>query len=182
MGNAWTDHYQKEAQTNKMMYDMVSATYQECQAKWDALEKDKAHWTEIADLIRWARAMAKQSFDTSYGYMMNWVNYLESSSVFGSKKKVEAFVNANRNLPEWTKSAVAKWDVLTKEYGVTLTDDSNEKVEIALMADAALFDIHRYTGEKWSEAEAKSFITDICKKYEVSDGEYEAWKKVRLTS
>ncbi len=182
MGNAWTDHYQKEAQTNKMMYDMVSATYQECQAKWDALEKDKAHWTEIADLIRWARAMAKQSFDTSYGYMMNWVNYLESSSVFGSKKKVEAFVNANRNLPEWTKSAVAKWDVMAKEYGVTLTDDSNEKVEIALMADAALFDIHRYTGEKWSEAEAKSFITDICKKYEVSDGEYEDWKKVRLTS
>ncbi len=181
MGNAWTDHYQKEAQTNKMMYDMVSATYQECQAKWDALDKNTAHWTEIADAIRWARAMAKQSFDTSYRYMMNWVNYLESSSVFGAKKKVEAFVNANRGIPEWTKAAIAKWDALAKEHGVTLTDDSNEKVEIALMADAALIDIHRYIGEKWSEVEAQGLVRDICGKYEVSDEEYESWKKVRIT-
>ena len=182
MANAWTDHYQKEAQTNKTMYNMVSATYQECQAKWDALDKNTAHWTEIADAIRWARAMAKQSFDTSYGYMMNWVNYLESSSVFGAKKKVEAFVNANRNLPEWTKAAIAKWDALAKEHGVTLTDDSNERVEIALMADAALIDIHRYIGEKWSQSEAKSLISDICRKYEVSDEEYESWKKERVTN
>lgn len=65
---------------------------------------------------------------------------------------------------------------------VTLTDDSNEKEEITLMADAALIDIHGYTGEKRSEAEAKNLILDICKKYEVSDVEYEAWKKVRITS
>ena len=92
---------------------------------------------------------------------------------------MESFANANRNIADWTKAAVAKWDKIATEYGVTLVDHQKDDVEIALMADASLVDIHKYLGDKWDKNEAEKLVKKVKEKFQVSDQEYEAWKLVR---
>ena len=65
MANQWSEHYYKEAQLHKMMYDQLSQTYEQNEAQWKALNLETAHWTEIAEVIRWTNSMAKESFSTA---------------------------------------------------------------------------------------------------------------------
>jgi hypothetical protein len=179
MANAWTGHWYKEAQEQKMIHDQVSQAYEQHEAQWKMLNLDTAHWTEIAEVIRWANAMAKESFSTGYAYFTYMIEHQKEGSIFGAKKRMESFANANRNIADWTKAAVAKWDKIATEYGVTLVDHQKDDVEIALMADASLVDIHRYVGEKWDKNEAEQLVKKVKEKFHISDQEYEAWKQVR---
>lgn len=182
MANAWAGHWYKEAQEQKMIHDQVSQAYEQHEAQWKMLNLDTAHWTEIADVIRWANVMAKESFSTGYNYFTYMIEHQKEGSIFGVKKRMEAFANANRNIADWTKAAVAKWDKLATEYGVTLVNHQNENVEIALMADAALLDIYRYTGSKWDKAEAESLLRNVREKFQINDEDFAAWKKVSSIS
>jgi hypothetical protein len=179
MANAWTGHWYKEAQEQKMIHDQVSQAYEQHEAQWKMLNLDTAHWTEIAEVIRWANAMAKESFSTGYAYFTYMIEHQKEGSIFGAKKRMESFANANRNIADWTKAAVAKWDKIATEYGVTLVDHQKDDVEIALMADASLVDIHKYLGDKWDKNEAEKLVKKVKEKFQVSDQEYEAWKLVR---
>jgi len=179
MANAWTGHWYKEAQEQKMIHDQVSLAYEQHEAQWKMLNLDTAHWTEIAEVIRWANAMAKESFSTGYAYFTYMIEHQKEGSIFGAKKRMESFANANRNIADWTKAAVAKWDKIATEYGVTLVDHQKDDVEIALMADASLVDIHKYLGDKWDKNEAEKLVKKVKEKFQVSDQEYEAWKLVR---
>ena len=179
MANAWTGHWYKEAQDQKMIHDQVSQAYEQHEAQWKMLNLDTAHWTEIAEVIRWANAMAKESFSTGYAYFTYMIEHQKEGSIFGAKKRMESFANANRNIADWTKAAVAKWDKIATEYGVTLVDHQKDDVEIALMADASLVDIHKYIGDKWDKNEAELLVKMVQEKFQVSDQEYEAWKLVR---
>ena len=124
-------------------------------------------------------AMARQSFDTGYAYFVNMIEHLKSGNPFTAKKRMETFAAANKDMADWTKAAVAKWDKLASDYGVTLIDYENEAIEIALMADAAMYDILRYVGNKWDSSEADKLIKKVRDKFEVSDQEYESWKVAR---
>lgn len=179
MANAWAGHWYKEAQEQKMIYDQVSQAYEQHEAHWKMLNLDNAHWTEIAEVIRWANAMARESFSTGYNYFRFMIEHQKEGSIFGAKKRMESFANANRNIADWTKAAVAKWDKLATDYGVTLVDHEKEDVEIALMADASLVDIYRYTGSKWDKAEAKTLVKNVRDKFEISDEDFVAWIKAR---
>jgi hypothetical protein len=179
MANAWTGHWYKEAQEQKMIHDQVSQAYEQHEAQWKMLNLDTAHWTEIAEVIRWANAMAKESFSTGYAYFTYMIEHQKEGSIFGAKKRMESFANANRNIADWTKAAVVKWDKIATEYGVTLVDHQKDDVEIALMADASLVDIHKYVGDKWDKNEAEQLVKMVREKFQVSDQEYEAWKLVR---
>jgi hypothetical protein len=179
MANAWTGHWYKEAQEQKMIHDQVSQAYEQHEAQWKMLNLDTAHWTEIAEVIRWANAMAKESFSTGYAYFTYMIEHQKEGSIFGVKKRMEAFANANRIIADWTKAAVAKWDKIATEYGVTLVDHQKDDVEIALMADASLVDIYRYSGSKWDKAETVSLVRHERDKYEISDEDFAGWKKVR---
>ena len=179
MANAWAGHWYKEAQEQKMIHDQVAQAYQQHEAQWKMLNLDTTHWTEIAEVIRWANAMAKESFSTGYAYFTYMIEHQKEGSIFGAKKRMESFANANRNIADWTKAAVAKWDKLAMEYGVTLVDHEKDDVEIALLSDASLVDIFRYTGTKWNKAEAQPLIKSVREKFNISDEEFEAWKKVR---
>ena len=95
---------------------------------------------------------------------------------------MESFANANRNIADWTKAAVAKWNKIATEYGVTLVDNQKDDVEIALMADAALVDIYRYTGTKWDKTEAGSLVKRVRDKFEIGDEDFATWKKARSIS
>jgi len=123
--------------------------------------------------------MAKESFSTGYAYFTYMIEHQKEGSIFGAKKRMESFANANRNIADWTKAAVAKWDKIAMEYGVTVVDNKKDDVEIALMADASLVDIYRYLGSKWEKAEAESLVRNVRDKYEISDEDFAAWKKVR---
>jgi len=92
---------------------------------------------------------------------------------------MESFATANKGMVNWTKAAVAQWDKLAAEHGVTLIDYEKDDIEIALMADAALVDIHRYVGTKWDMNEAGQLIKKVKEKFQISDQEYEAWKPAR---
>jgi hypothetical protein len=179
MANAWAGHWYKEAQSHKMIYDQVSHAYAEHDAQWNSLNLETAHWTEIADVTRWANSMAKQSFSSGYNYFVFMIEHQKEGSIFGVKKRMEAFASANKHIADWTKAAVAKWDKLATDYGVTLVDSDNEAVEIALMADASLLDIYRYTGSKWDKTEADALIKNLLEKYQITDVEFEAWQKSR---
>ena len=179
MANAWTGHFEKEALSHKMIYDEVSQAYREHEQQWNALDLEKAHWTEIADVIRWTNEMARQSFSAGYGYFVNMIEHLKSGNPFTAKKRMESFATSNKHIADWTKAAVAQWDKVAAEYGVTLIDHKREDIEIALMADAAMLDVHRYVGIKWDKSEAESLLNTIREKFRVSDQEYENWKKVR---
>ena len=179
MANAWAGHWYKEAQEQKMIHDQVSQAYEQNEAQLKMLNLDTTHWTEIAEVIRWANAMAKESFSTGYNYLTYMIEHQKEGSIFGVKKRMESFANANRNIADWTKAAVAKWDKLATEYGVTLVDQQMDDVEIALMADAALVDIHRYTGTKWDITEAGSLVKKVRDKFEIRDEDFAAWRKAR---
>lgn len=179
MANAWTGHFEKEALSNKMIYDQVSQAYRQHEQEWNSLNLETAHWTEIADVIRWANAMAKQSFSAGYGYFVNMIEHLKSGNPFTAKKRMESFAAANKDMADWTKAAVAKWDKIAAEHGVTLIDYEKDDVEIALMADAAMVDIHKYLGSKWDKSEAEQLIKKVREKFEISDQDYEAWKTTR---
>jgi len=179
MANAWTGHFYQEAQTHKVIYDQVSQAYEQHEAQWKALNLDSAHWTDVAEVIRWANAMARESFSSGYNYMINMVEHQKEGSIFGAKKRMETFANANRHIPNWTRAAVAKWDKLATEYGVSLVDNEKDDVEIALMADAALIDIYRYTDTKWDETEAQSLIRKVREKFEISEADFTQWQKIR---
>jgi len=84
MANAWTGHFYKEAQSHKMIYDQVSQAYEQHEAQWKALNLETAHWTEIAEVIRWTNAMAKESFSTGYNYFINMIEHQKEGSFFGS--------------------------------------------------------------------------------------------------
>lgn len=182
MANAWAGHWYKEAQEQKMIYDQVSQAYEQHEAQWKALNLDTAHWTEIAEVIRWANAMARQSFSTGYNYFRFMIEHQKEGSIFGAKKRMESFANSNRNIADWTKAAVAKWDKLATEYGVTLVDYEKDDVEIALMADASLVDIYRYLGIKWDATEADSLVKTVRDKFSINDQEFSDWKKARQIS
>jgi hypothetical protein len=162
-----------------MIHDQVSQAYEQHEAQWKMLNLDTAHWTEVAEVIRWANAMAKESFSTGYAYFTYMIEHQKEGSIFGVKKRMESFANANRNIADWTKAAVAKWDKIATEYGVTLVDHQKDDVEIALMADASLVDIYRYSGSKWDKTETASLVQHVRDKYEISDEDFAAWKKVR---
>ena len=179
MANAWSGHFYKEAQQYKIIYDQVSAEYKQFESQWASLNLDTAHWAEIANVIRLANASAKQSFSTGYSYFVNMIEHQKEGSIFGVKKRMESFASANRHIADWTKAAVAKWDKLATEYGVTLVDEKNEAVDIALMADAWLLDIYRYTGNKWDETESKVLVNQVLEKFQISSEEFETWKRVR---
>lgn len=179
MANAWTGHFYKEAQIHKMIYDQVSLAYDQYEAQWKTLDLEAAHWTEIADVIRWANSMARESFSSGSNYMLNMVEHQREGSIIGAKKRMESFANANRHIPDWTKAAVARWDKFAAEYGVTLVDNKNEDIEIPLMADASLIDIYRYTGTKWSEAEARSLAGKVREKFDIAEQDFSAWMKIR---
>jgi len=179
MANAWAGHFEKEALSNKMIHDQVSQSYRQYEREWNAMNLESAHWVDIADTIRWANAMARQSFDTGYAYFVNMIEHLKSGNPFTAKKRMETFAAANKDMADWTKAAVAKWDKLASDYGVTLIDYENEAIEIALMADAAMYDILRYVGNKWDSSEADKLIKKVRDKFEVSDQEYESWKVAR---
>jgi hypothetical protein len=179
MANQWSEHYYKEAQLHKMMYDQVAQTYEQNEAQWKALNLDTAHWTEVAEVIRWANSMAKESFSTGYSYFVNMIEYKKSGLIFGAKKRMESFASENKHIAEWTRAAVAKWDKIAAEYGVTLVDHENEDIEIALMADASLLDIYKYTGSKWDKAEAKLLIKKVRKLFKISDEDFIVWQKAR---
>jgi len=140
---------------------------------------ETSHWTEKAEVIRWANEMARQSYSTGYGYIVNMIEHLKTGNPFTAKKKMETFAHDNRNIADWTKAAVAKWDVIAAEYGVTLVDNENNDVEIALMADAALIDIYKYRGTKWDEKEASDLTKKVLLKFQISDEEFQNWKKIR---
>jgi hypothetical protein len=179
MANAWAGHFYKEAQTHKIVYDQTSQAYEQHEAKWKTLNLENAHWTEIADVIRWANAMAKESFSAGYGYFVNMIEHQKEGSIFGAKKRMESFASSNRHIADWTKAAVTKWDNLAIEYGVTLVDNEKNEVEIALMADAALIDIYRYTGNKWEKLDSEILITQVLDKYEINEHDFESWQKIR---
>ena len=179
MANAWTGHFYKEAQTHKIIYEQVSQAYEQQETLWRALNLDTAHWTDIAETIRWANAMAKESFSAGYNYFINMIEHQKEGSIFGAKKRMESFASSNGHIADWTKTAVAKWDKLAAEYGVTLVDNEQDDVEIALMADAALVDIYRYTGTKWDEAEAESLVKKVRDKFEIEDEDFATWEKAR---
>ncbi len=179
MANAWTGHFEKEALSNKMIYDQVSQAYRQHEQEWSSLNLESAHWTEIADVIRWANAMAKESFSAGYGYFVNMIEHLKSGNPFTAKKRMESFAAANKDMADWTKAAVAKWDKLAAEYGVTLIDHEKDEVKIALMADAAMVDIHKYVGSKWDKSEAEKLIKKVREKFDISDQDYESWKITR---
>ena len=86
MANAWTGHWYKEAQEQKMIHDQVSQAYEQHEAQWKMLNLDTAHWTEIAEVIRWANAMAKESFSTGYAYFTYMIEHQKEGSIFGAKK------------------------------------------------------------------------------------------------
>ena len=182
MANAWAGHWYKEAQEQKMIHDQVSQAYEQHEAQWKMLNLETAHWTEIADVIRWANAMAKESLSTGYAYFTYMIEHQKEGSIFGAKKRMESFANANRNIADWTKAAVAKWNKIATEYGVTLVDNQKDDVEIALMADAALVDIYRYTGNKWDKTEAGSLVKRVRDKFEIGDEDFATWKKARSIS
>ena len=182
MANQWSEHYYKEAQLHKMMYDQISQTYEQNEAQWKALNLKTADWTEIAEVIRWANMMAKESFSTGYAYFTYMIEHQKEGSIFGAKKRMESFANANRNIADWTNIAVAKWDKIATEYGVTLVDNQNDDIEIALMADAAFVDIYRYTGTKWDKIEARSLVKKVQAKFEIGDEDFATWKKARSIS
>ena len=92
---------------------------------------------------------------------------------------MESFAAANKDMADWTKAAVAKWDKLAAEYGVTLIDHEKDEVKIALMADAAMVDIHKYVGSKWDKSEAEKLIKKVREKFDISDQDYESWKITR---
>ena len=179
MANAWAGHWYKEAQEQKMIHDQVAQAFEQHEGQWKMLNLETAHWTEIAEVIRWANAMAKESFSTGYAYFTYMIEHQKEGSIFGVKKRMESFANANRNIADWTKAAVAKWDKLAADYGVTLVDHKKDDVEIALMADASLLDIYRYTGTKWDKAEADSHVKKVKDKFEISEDDFASWKKVR---
>ena len=179
MANAWTGHWYKEAQTHKMIYDQVSLAYAQHDSQWNSLNLETAHWTEIAEVIRWANSMAKESFSSGYNYFVFMIEHQKEGSIFGVKKRMEAFASSNKHIADWTKAAVAKWDKLAADYGVTLVDNDNDAVEIALMADASLCDVYRYTGSKWDKTEAEALVNNLREKYQISDIEFEAWQRVR---
>jgi hypothetical protein len=162
-----------------MIYDQVSQAYEQHEAQWKALNLETAHWTEIAEVIRWTNAMAKESFSTGYNYFINMIEHQKEGSIFGVKKRMESFASANRHIADWTKVAVAKWDKIATEYGVTLIDHDRDDVEIALMADAALVDIYRYLGSKWDKSEMKSLVKNVREKFEITDEDFIAWQKTR---
>lgn len=182
MANAWTGHFFKEAQTYKIVYDQTSQAYEQHEAQWKALNLESAHWTEIADVIRWANAMAKESFSAGYGYFLNMVEHQKEGSIFGAKKRMEAFASSNRHIADWTKAAVAKWNKIAIDYGVTLVDNEKNEVEIPLMADAALIDIYRYTGDKWEKSESEILIRRVLDKYQINEHDFESWQKIREIS
>jgi hypothetical protein len=179
MANEWSEHYKKEAQLHKMIYDQVSQTYEQHEAQWKELDLEKAHWTEIAEVIRWTNSMAKESFSSGYSYFVNMIEFEKAGSIFGAKKRMESFASANKHIADWTRAAVAKWDKIAAEYGVTLVDHENKDIEIALMADASFLDIYRYTGIKWDKAEAKLLIKKVCEKFKISDKDFTIWQKAR---
>ncbi len=179
MANDWSKHYYKEAQLHKMIFDQVSETYKQAEVQWEALNLENAHWTEIAEVVRWANSMAKESFSAGYSYFVNMIEYEKNGSIFGAKKRMESFAVENKHIADWTKAAVAKWDQIAIEYGVTLVDHKTEGIEIALMADASLLDINKYTGSKWDKNEAKILIKKVCEKFNVSEKEFTLWKKTR---
>ena len=179
MANAWTGHFEKEALSHKMMYEQVSQEYRQYEQRWNSLKLDTAHWTEIAEVIRWANALAKQSYSSGYSYVVNMMEHLKSGNPFTARKRMESFATANKGMVNWTKAAVAQWDKLAAEHGVTLIDYEKDDTEIALMADAALVDIHKYVGNKWDMTEAEQLVKKVKEKFHVSDQEYEAWKLVR---
>jgi hypothetical protein len=177
VANAWAGHFYKEAQSHKVIYDQVSHAYEQHEAEWKLLNLETAHWTEIAEVIRWANAMAKESFSNGYNYFVYMIEHQKEGSIFGAKKRMESFASANKHIADWTKVAVAKWDKLATEYGVTLVDHEKDEIEIALMADASLVDIYRYTNSKWSKAEADLLVKKVREKFEISDQEFANWKK-----
>jgi hypothetical protein len=179
MANAWSGHFYKEAQSHKMIYDQVSQAYEQHEAEWKALNLDSANWTEIAEVIRWANAMAKESFSNGYNYFVYMIEHQKEGSIFGAKKRMESFASANKHIADWTRAAIAKWDKLATDYGVTLIDREKNDVEIALMADASLLDIYRYTGSKWDKSEAKVLIKKVRDKFQISDEDFTAWQKAR---
>ena len=182
MANAWSGHFYNEAQQHKMIYEQVSEVYNQYETQWNNLNLEAAHWTEIADVIRWANEMAKEAFASGYQYFTYMTEHQKEGSIFGAKKRIESFVNANKHIAEWTRAAVAKWDKLAADYGVTLVDRNNEKIEISLMADAALLDVQRYAGSKWSSDEANELAKQIRDKYQVSEEEFLRWRVHRNSS
>jgi hypothetical protein len=182
MANAWAGHWYKEAQSHKMIYDQVSQAYEQHEAQWKALNLDTAHWTEIAEVIRWSNAMARESFSSGYNYFTYMIEHQKEGSIFGVKKRMESFANANRHIADWTRAAVAKWDKLAADYGVTLVDNGNDDVEIALMADASLVDIYKYLGTKWDKPEAELLVKNVQEKFQISDEDFRTWKKARMIS
>ncbi len=90
---------------------------------------------------------------------------------------MESFAIANKDIADWTRKAVAKWDKIAADYGVTLVDHEKEDVEIALMADAALVDIYRYTGSKWNKSETKSLVKNVREKFQITDEDFAVWQK-----
>jgi hypothetical protein len=182
MANAWSGHFYKEAQQYKIVYDQVSSEYKQYESQWNSLNLETTHWTEIADLIRWANASARQSYSTGYSYYVNMIEHQKEGSIFGVKKRMESFASANRHIADWTKAAVAKWDKLATEYGVTLVDEKNDVVDIALMADAWLIDIYRYKGSKWEEDESQVLVNQVLEKFGIGSEEFEAWKRIREIS
>ena len=179
MANAWSGHFYNEAQQHKVIYEQVSEAYKQYETQWNNLHLEAVHWTEIADTIRWANEMAKVAFSSGYHYFTNMIEHQKEGSIFGAKKRMESFANANKHIAEWTRAAVAKWDKLAADYGVTLVDQNNKTIEISLMADAALLDVQRYIGSKWSSDEANKLSKQIREKYQVSDEEFEKWRTHR---
>jgi hypothetical protein len=179
MANAWTGHWYKEAQEQKLIHDQVSRAYEQHEVQWKMLNLETTHWTEIAEVIRWTNAMAKESFSTGYAYLTYMIEHQKEGSIFGAKKRMESFANANRNIADWTKAAVVKWDKIATEYGVTLVDNQKDDVEIALMADASLIDIYRYTGTKWDRTEAGALVKKVREKFEIRDDDFAAWRQAR---
>ena len=85
MASAWTGHFYTEAQSHKMIYDQVSQTYEQHETHWKALNIDTANLTEVAEVIRWANAMAKESFSSGYSFFIKMIEHQKEGSIFGVK-------------------------------------------------------------------------------------------------
>jgi hypothetical protein len=128
--------------------DMLQTFYEQTwptvvQAEKQFAEADSLTWEEKARIIRYGWAMAHSCIDITNKWSMNSTNYEGSFHFWSAEERIKTtsiMINAKNTLANKTAEI---WKVRASEMGVSLPEQHGN-MEIALLADAELFDLFRF--------------------------------------
>lgn len=175
------DKYAKQnADTMQMLYEQTWPIVEVTETHFS--EADLLTWEEKARIIRFGWAMSQSCLEFVQSWQLNAVNYEGSYSFWSAERRMKAVGFQLASKHQLATKMTEVWKYRASVLGVSLPEQHGD-LEIALLADAELFDLYRFKAEgKYTNPEFKTRLKEVCERFNVTEPDLEKFKSVRNIS